>query len=41
MGRKTWDSIPENFKPLENRYNVILSNDENYRIEHNTIYNKW
>ena len=39
MGRKTWDSIPENFKPLENRYNVILSNDENYRIEHNTIYN--
>ena len=36
MGRKTWESIPENFKPLENRYNIILSNDENYRVEQNT-----
>lgn len=38
MGRKTWDSIPEKFKPLPNRYNVILSNDDNYRLEQNTIY---
>jgi dihydrofolate reductase/thymidylate synthase len=38
MGRKTWDSIPEQFKPLANRYNVILSNDDNYRLEQNTIY---
>ena len=38
MGRKTWDSIPVKFKPLSNRYNVILSNDENYRLEQNTIY---
>jgi len=38
MGRKTWDSIPEQFKPLQNRYNVILSNDDNYRLEQNTLH---
>ncbi len=25
MGRKTWDSIPEKFRPLPNRENIILS----------------
>lgn len=25
MGRKTWDSLPEKFKPLPNRINIILS----------------
>ena len=39
MGRKTWESIPDKFKPLPHRYNVILSNDENYRLAQNTIYN--
>jgi dihydrofolate reductase/thymidylate synthase len=38
MGRKTWNSIPEQFKPLANRYNIILSNDDNYRLEQNTLY---
>jgi len=25
MGRKTWDSLPENYKPLPNRPNIIVS----------------
>ena len=26
MGRNTWDSLPYSFRPLPNRYNVIVSN---------------
>ena len=25
MGRKTWDSLPEKFKPLKNRINIIIT----------------
>lgn len=25
MGRKTWESIPERFRPLDKRFNIILS----------------
>lgn len=25
MGRKTWDSLPDTFKPLPNRINIVLS----------------
>ena len=25
MGRKTWDSIPEKFRPLPNRKNIVIS----------------
>lgn len=27
MGRKTWDSIPENRKPLPNRRNIVVTRD--------------
>ena len=27
MGRKTWDSIPSKFKPMEGRMNIIITSD--------------
>lgn len=30
MGRKTWESIPEKFRPLEGRINIVLTKDEDY-----------
>lgn len=30
MGRKTWESIPEKFRPLPGRKNVIITRQENY-----------
>ena len=30
MGRNTWESIPEKFKPLPNRYNIILTSKYPY-----------
>ena len=33
MGRKNYESIPENFRPLENRLNVVLSCNQNYPLE--------
>lgn len=31
MGRKTWDSIPEKFKPLPKRANVIITRQPNFK----------
>lgn len=30
MGRKTWESIPEKFRPLPNRTNVIITRNAGY-----------
>lgn len=30
MGRKTWESIPEKYRPLEGRVNIIVSRQKNY-----------
>ena len=30
MGRKTWESIPSQYQPLNNRINVVLTSRENY-----------
>ena len=31
MGRKTYDSIPEKFRPLPNRVNIVVTRDSNYQ----------
>lgn len=32
MGRKTWESIPKNFRPLPNRINIVLTSEiEKYK----------
>lgn len=33
MGRKNWDSIPERFRPLANRENVILTRNKNFTAD--------
>lgn len=33
MGRKCWESIPEKFRPLPNRLNVVLTRDENFKAD--------
>ena len=32
MGRKTWESIPENRRPLPQRTNVVITGDKNYPL---------
>ena len=31
MGRKTWDSLPERFRPLPGRTNVVITRQSNWR----------
>jgi len=33
MGRKTWESIPDRFRPLSDRINVVLTRNPNYALE--------
>ncbi len=30
MGRRTWESIPDKYRPLKGRYNIILSNNKQF-----------
>lgn len=32
MGRKTWESIPEKFRPLPKRKNIVITRQENYSV---------
>lgn len=33
MGRKNWESIPEKFRPLPQRKNIILTRNKDYKAE--------
>lgn len=33
MGRKTWESLPANFRPLPGRQNIVVSRNAGYRAE--------
>ena len=33
MGRKTWDSLPENYRPLPNRLNIVMSRNTSWKEE--------
>jgi len=32
MGRKTWESLPQTFKPLPKRINLVLTKNSNYSL---------
>ena len=33
MGRKNYESIPEKYRPLKNRLNVIITRNKNYKAD--------
>ncbi|MDP8266481.1 MAG: dihydrofolate reductase [Candidatus Aceula meridiana] len=37
MGRKTWESIPEKFRPLKERINVVLTRNEDLELESSAL----
>jgi dihydrofolate reductase len=38
MGRKTYDSLPEQYRPLPNRKNVIISRNSNLKIANCEVF---
>ena len=32
MGRKTWDSLPAQFRPLPNRVNIVITHNDNLKF---------
>lgn len=37
MGRNTWESIPEKYRPLKGRFNIILTRKEEYQDMDNGV----
>lgn len=37
MGRKTWESLPEKFRPLPKRINIVLTHQKNYVLPSGVI----
>lgn len=38
MGRKNWDSIPERFRPLRNRENVVLTRNPDLKLDGAVVF---
>ncbi|MCC5922265.1 MAG: dihydrofolate reductase [Crocinitomicaceae bacterium] len=38
MGRKNWDSIPEKYRPLSHRENIVLSRNTQFKADGATVY---
>jgi len=41
MGRRTWDSIPEKFRPLRNRLNIVLTSKPDFKHPNVLSYSGW
>ena len=39
MGRKTWESLPERFRPLPGRTNIVVTRNAGYRATGATVVN--
>jgi len=39
MGRKTYESLPEKYRPLPDRLNIIITRDSNYTAPGANVYN--
>jgi dihydrofolate reductase len=39
MGRKNYDSIPEKFRPLPNRLNVVLTRSKDFKADNCLVFN--
>ncbi|KDA05808.1 dihydrofolate reductase [Microbacterium sp. CH12i] len=33
MGRKTWDSLPERFRPLPGRENIVITRQQDWQVD--------
>jgi dihydrofolate reductase len=40
MGRKNWDSIPEKYRPLPDRKNLVVTRDITFQAEGCEVYNQ-
>jgi dihydrofolate reductase len=38
MGRKNWDSIPEKYRPLANRENVVLTRNSDFKLDNALVF---
>ena len=37
MGRKTWESIPEKFRPLPKRVNIVVTRNKEYQVPESVV----